>query len=135
MGWEGIQNRRGVYAKGGSTISVEIVLTLELEVLAIVFGGGGGAKSFHPLKGEAQKVLPCLAGGGGGTQTVLDLRFCHFVAPPLPVINDQSLGIDQDQSRPVSPLREQSANYSPINNTLKTPSPSDRHSATSKVLR
>ena len=40
----------------------------------------------------AQKVLPCLECGGGG-QNVSDPRFSHFVAPPLPVINDQSLGI------------------------------------------
>ena len=40
-------------------------LSLKLEVLAIVMGGGGGAKSFHPLKGGAQKVVPCLEGGGG----------------------------------------------------------------------
>ena len=34
-------------------------------------------------------VLPCL--DGGGAQKVSDPRFSHFVAPPLPVINDQSL--------------------------------------------
>ena len=48
------------------TISFEVVLTWELEVLAIVMWGGGGAKSFHPLKGGPREVLPCLAGGGGG---------------------------------------------------------------------
>ena len=50
---------------GGSTKSFEVVLTWELEVLAIVMGGGG-AKGYHPLKGGggAQKVLPCLEGGG-----------------------------------------------------------------------
>ena len=37
----------------------------------------------------AQKVLPCLE--GGGAQKVSDLRFSHFVPPPLPVINYQSL--------------------------------------------
>ena len=26
-----------------------------------------------------------------GGQKVLDLQFSHFVAPPLPIINDQSL--------------------------------------------
>ena len=36
-------------------------------------GGGGGTKSFHPLKkkvggGALQKVLPCLEGGGGRKQ-------------------------------------------------------------------
>ena len=34
-----------------------------LEVLAIL-KGGGGAKSFHSLKGGVQKVIPCLGGGG-----------------------------------------------------------------------
>ena len=38
-------------------------LSLKLEVLAIVMEGGG-AKSFHHLKGGAQKVLPCLEVGG-----------------------------------------------------------------------
>ena len=33
--------------KGGGTISLGVVLTQELEVLAILMGGGGG--SFHPL--------------------------------------------------------------------------------------
>ena len=34
---------------GGDTKSFEVVLTWELEVLAIVMGGGG-ATSFHPLR-------------------------------------------------------------------------------------
>ena len=34
---------------GGSTKSCEVVLTWELEILAIVIGGRG-AKSFHPLR-------------------------------------------------------------------------------------
>ena len=42
---------------GGGTKSFEVVLTLELEVLAIVIGGGG---SFHRLKGGVQQVLPRL---------------------------------------------------------------------------
>ena len=97
----GLQNGRGGGAKrsftpskkkrgGGGvldmlkvgTISFEVVLTRELEVLAIAMWG---AKSFHPLKGGTQKVLPCLE---GGLQKVSDLRFC---SPPLPVINDRSL--------------------------------------------
>ena len=43
---------------------------------------GGGAKSFHPLKGGGvQKVLPCLEGeGGGGAQHVSDPQFSYFVA-------------------------------------------------------
>ena len=50
---------------------------------------GGDEKSFspfHPLKrggGGAQQVLPC---------QFLDPQFSHFIAP-LPVINDQSLGV------------------------------------------
>ena len=35
---------------GGGTKSCEVVLTWELEILAIVIGGGGRAKSFHPLR-------------------------------------------------------------------------------------
>ena len=42
---------------------IEVVLTQELEVFAIVMGRGG-ANSFHPLKGGgAQKVVPCLEEG------------------------------------------------------------------------
>ena len=38
---------------GGGTTRFEVVLTRELEVLAIVMGegGGGDAESFHPLRG------------------------------------------------------------------------------------
>ena len=46
------------------TNSFEVVLTQELEVLAILkvcVWGGGGAKRFHPLKGRVPKVL---RGGG-----------------------------------------------------------------------
>ena len=42
---------------------------------------GGGGKSFSHAE-------------GGGAQKVSDPRFSHFVAPPLPVINDQSLNIN-----------------------------------------
>ena len=70
--------------KGGTTSS-EVVKTQELEVLAIVIGGGG-TKDFHPFikrGGGAQKVLPCLEWGGGRRlQKVFDLRFSHFVALP-----------------------------------------------------
>ena len=47
------------------TTSFEVVLTRELEVLAILIRGGGGAKDFHPLNGEGGggKWLPCLKGG------------------------------------------------------------------------
>ena len=67
---------------GRGTTSLEVVLTRELEVLAILkgaqnvstlnkgWGGGGGAsKSFT------------LSWGGGGGQKVSDPRFSHFVAP------------------------------------------------------
>ena len=47
----------------------------------------GARKSFHSLKERARKVLRCLE--GGGAQKVSDPIFSHFVAPPLPVINDQ----------------------------------------------
>ena len=49
---------------GGGTPNFEVVLTRELEVLAIVMGG---RKMFPPFKrgrGVAHKVLPCLEGGG-----------------------------------------------------------------------
>ena len=49
----------------------------EVEVLAILKGEGGGAISFHSLKGwGAQKVLPDFR---RGTQKVSDPRFSHFV--------------------------------------------------------
>ena len=71
--------------KGGwGTKCFEVVLTWEIEVLAIAMEGGG-AKSFHPVKGGTQKVLPCLE---GGRKKFLDPRFSDFVAP-LPIINDQ----------------------------------------------
>ena len=65
--------------ENGDTKRFEVVLTQELEVLAILMGGG--TKSFHPLKVGAQKFLPCLE-GGRGVQKNLDPRFSHFVAPP-----------------------------------------------------
>ena len=52
------------HAEGGGTKSFEVVLTRKLEVLIIVMQRGG-SKGFHPLKGGAQKALPCLEGGGG----------------------------------------------------------------------
>ena len=53
--------------------------------------GVGGHKKFPLFKGGGgrEKFYPVLR--GGGAQTVLDPQFSHFVAPPLPVINDQSL--------------------------------------------
>ena len=70
----------GAMLKGGSTQCFEVVLTPELEVLAILMGGGG-AKSFHLLKGEARKDLPHLK---REKQKVSDPRFSHFVVAPPP---------------------------------------------------
>ena len=41
-----------ITGRGGYKLhkSCEVVLTWELEILAIVIVGGGGAKSFHPLR-------------------------------------------------------------------------------------
>ena len=58
----------GLAMRKGVTKSVEVVLTREHEILAIMREGGGGAKSFGPAS----------------------FRLSHFVAP-LPVITDQSL--------------------------------------------
>ena len=47
-----------------------------LEALAILKAGrGGGAKSFHSLKGGREKLR------GGGEHNVLDPGLSHFVAP------------------------------------------------------
>ena len=58
---------------GGATNSFEVVLTWELEVLAILCKGG--AQSFHPFKRRGRKILPCLVGWGGGVQKVSDPKF------------------------------------------------------------
>ena len=71
----------------GGTKSFEVVLTWELEVLAILMGGG--RKKFPPFKRGVQKVLPCLE-GGGGAKSFRPVIF-PFCSHPLPVINDQSL--------------------------------------------
>ena len=61
---------------GAQQVWIEVVLIQELEDLAVVMGGGGGAKSFQPLKGVCvQKVWR-------GAQTVTEPRFSRFVAPP-----------------------------------------------------
>ena len=45
--------------KAGGIQSFEVVLSRELEVLAILMGGGGGGeKSFHSLKGGCEKFYP-----------------------------------------------------------------------------
>ena len=51
--------------------------------------GGGGAESFHPLKGGREKFYPVLRGGAKSFGPVI-FPFC---SPLLPVINDQSLNV------------------------------------------
>ena len=65
---------------GGWTKCVGVVLTWELEVLAIL-KGGVRSQSFDPLKGGGVNsfTLSCGARGGGG---VTGPRFSPFVAPP-----------------------------------------------------
>ena len=60
----------------GGTKSFEVVLTRELEVLAIVMGG---RKKFPPFKRHGTRSFTL---SGGGAQKVYDPRFSHFVAPP-----------------------------------------------------
>ena len=71
------------HAEGGrGTTSFEVVLIQELSVLAIVIGGA--QKSFHPLKGGPQNVLPCLEGGGGRKMFLThDFPFCSSPSPYL----------------------------------------------------
>ena len=61
-----LQKEGGHAEGGGGTNSFEVVLTRELEVSAILMGGGGGTKSLHLLKGEGggEKFYPVLRGGG-----------------------------------------------------------------------
>ena len=66
---------------GGGAHKVFVVLTRELEVLAILEDGG---VQIHPLKrhgGMCEKFNPVL--GGGGVQKDSDPRFSHFVISPL----------------------------------------------------
>ena len=51
--------------KGLGTKSFEVVLTRELEVLAILIGGGGLKVSILQRGGGERKVLPCLEAGRG----------------------------------------------------------------------
>ena len=99
-GGGGLQNRKGGQVKvlplqkkgdgqkkskscwrGAGIRSFKVVLTWELEVLAILMGG---IKSFHPLKGDCEKFYPVLE--------FWTPDFPIFVAP-LPIINDRSLSI------------------------------------------
>ena len=81
------------YEKGGGgvggTAGFGVVLTQELEVLAIV---EGLVINFHPIKRGARKFYPVLGGGGGagGEQKPAIFPFCLALPP---VINDQSLTI------------------------------------------
>ena len=69
----------GMLKGGGSTQTFGVVFTQKLEVLAIL---KGGHKKFPLFKrGGAILYLTCLS---------------HYVAPPLPVINDQSLSRHQE---------------------------------------
>ena len=63
---------------GGAGGSFEVVLTWELEVLAIVMGGG--RKKFPTIKTGWRKTFYTVL--RRGVQKVLDARFSHFVAPP-----------------------------------------------------
>ena len=60
------------HAEGGATTSFDVVITCELEVLAILKGGGGVCKKFYPVS-----VLR-----GLGAQKVSEPRFPHVVPPP-----------------------------------------------------
>ena len=87
-----------MHAEGGlgNTTRFGVVLPWELEVLAIL--NGGRILTFPLFKvcggGVREKVYPCREGG----QKVMGPRFSYFVAPapPLPVINDQSLTLVPD---------------------------------------
>ena len=72
----------------------EVVLTQELDVSAIL-KGGGGANKIHPFKRGARIVLPCvffLGGGGeGGGHNKFQARDVPILQHPLLVINDRSL--------------------------------------------
>ena len=64
---------------GRGTKSFEVVLTRELEVLAIVMEAQIASIQFYPV------------GRGGGTKCLGPAIFPFSTPPPLPVINDQSL--------------------------------------------
>ena len=68
------------HAESGGTNSFEIGLTQELEVLAIVIGE---RKMFQPFKRGAQKVLPCLEGGGAKSFRPAIFPLCS-PPPPFP---------------------------------------------------
>ena len=70
-----------------------LVLTRELEVLAML--KGGAQKSFHHLKGGgvSQKVFPCLE----ESAKCVGLAIFPFCSPPL-LFNDHSLRSPDDQS-------------------------------------
>ena len=54
--------------------------------------GGGGGQVLPPQKTKSVYFFLVGVGlGGGGGKSVSDPGFFHFVAPPLPLINDRSL--------------------------------------------
>ena len=76
----------GVWEGGTNSFEIPVVLTQELEVIAILKGGGG--QNVSTLKGRRKKIT---LSRGGWAQKVSNPQCSHFVAPPLPLINDQSL--------------------------------------------
>ena len=75
----GSRNSSFSHAEAGGTQGFEVVLTWELEVLAILMGG---TTSFHPLKGGGRKrFYPVLR---GGAQTSFGPTVFPFCSPPSP---------------------------------------------------
>ena len=67
---------------GGGIQSFEVVLTLELVVLAILKGSANKFSLFR--NGGREKFYPFLKRwGGGGTQKATDPGFSHFINPTL----------------------------------------------------
>ena len=84
--WKGgAENLLAMLTGGGATTIFEVVLTRELEVLAIEMRGH---KKFPHFKRGANKVVSCLEGGGAKSFGPTIFPFC---SPPFPIINDQSL--------------------------------------------
>ena len=73
--------KRFSYAEGGGkgTKCIEVVLTQELDVLAIL---KGGTTSFRPIKrgGGAQRILQCLEEEGAPTKS--RPKIFQFCSPP-----------------------------------------------------
>ena len=76
------------HAERGGGQHFEVVLTRDIEVLAIV---KGGAKSFHPLKGGGVKGFTLSEWGGGHNKFwTRDFPILY----PLRIINDRSLKVE-----------------------------------------